>query len=434
MQPHEDQPTGVTFSRASELYHRKFFETLKVAFPEQLIESRLSAYADQSPIPLVGSADRVILFAFYEGDNWETTYAQVGMLADAFTGSDDIAGANTNSLGVFFLDLEGRHDRREEKTVSDSTQRAIVKSQGVPPRALARSLRANGVEFVITVNVHSHLIDKIFKNVGLEHIPLATEPVLIDELTKRGYFTDQTLSELVIGTTDIGGLKEAVTAKRYIDARFGIFTPISIIKKQRIPLGDGKSKTEQEFAFGNVQDKRVLVIDDRSDSAKSIKGAVDIYGKQGAHEVVVYITHPVFADANYYQTIQELLRNPKVKFVFVSNSLPMGEDRVSRKGGIDIPYVWVNGINGKKRQKKQLEILDIHPFVIKATKTILDRPTLEEAVKIFTQQKILLDMRSPYQTFEELTQAPLPRSQVIAIYDHGQFMPLPHSSISSSST
>lgn len=417
--------SAVAVSRESELYNADFFRTLRATFPYPIVDARISAYTDLSPIPLVGSAQRLVLFSTYEGDNWETTFAQLCVLADAFTASGDIAGVNTEELTVFFIDFEGRHDRREEKVVTDSTERAIVKSQGVPPRALARSLKANGVENAVTVNIHSHLIDKIFQEAGLNHIPLATEPVFIAKLEELDYLTEEVLDELAICTTDIGGLKEASTTQQFIRHRRNADVPIAIIKKQRIPKGDGTSETIQEFAFGDVKDKRVLLIDDRSDSVKSIKGAVEVLEKQDVKEIVIYISHAVFADKEYYEVVRELLRKPKVKYIFVSNSLPMGEARITRDGGVDIPYVFVEE-DGKK-YKKELQILDIHPYLLEVTKTLLTSSSFEEARQLFEDKRLLLDMRNPFEIFEEITDTTFPRNKIVAIYDRGQFLDLPHS-------
>jgi len=429
----ENPSFSVSISPATKLYHADLSTKIENTFQNIMVETRLSAYPDQSPIPLVGSAEHVLMVAFYEGDNWETSYAQIGILADAFTASDDIAGTNTNKLGILFIDAEGRHDRREEKVVTDAMTRAIVKSQGVPIRALARNMKANGVEYAATINIHSHLIHEIIRNAGLRHIPLATEPVLIDRLAEMRYFTDDVLRELVLGTTDVGGLKEAMTAKKYIDAKYNLDIPVAIIKKQRIPQGNGISTTEQTFAWGDVINKRVLLLDDRSDSADSIKKAVDIYFEQGAKEIVIYITHPVFAKSEYYDTIRSLLRYKDIKYIFTSNTLPMEEKRTSRKAGVAVPYVWENGLTGK-RHKKQMEILDVHPFIISAIRTVSESGSIDEAIDIFDKRHELLEMRNPLELFAELTHGELPKNKIIYVYDHGEIRLIPPPPLSSSSS
>lgn len=391
-------------------YHIQLFEdSLKSAFPDTAFsQARIGAHPDGSPIPVVGSGDRVIMFQIMEGDNWQKSFSESIVYADAFTAQNGKIEPNAKEFGIFFIDLEGRRDRLDEKIPLDSLERFAVKGQGIPIRALARSLHANGTSFVLGINDHSSAIHALFENAGIRHIPLSSEAAFIDHLIARGELTRQNIHHVVLGTTDIGGLKEASSAKRHIDARFGQDIPVAVIYKYHVPTGvDFITEKKSSFISGDVKDKFVLVIDDRTDSASTVMQAVDIYKEQGAAQVGIYITHPVFADARYYNNIRKLLADPKVAFVSVSNSLPMGQYRFSRTGGVNIPYT----------DSKKLSVVDIHPWIITVTKALIESPSVEDAIKQFDVNHWLLDMRDPYDIYESLTRASLPTPKTVGYYE-----------------
>lgn len=300
------------------IYHRTLFtDALTNAFSaDQFAQTRVGAHLDGSPIPIVGQGDRIVLFQILEGDNWTHAFSESIILADAFTASNYGLPPNAKELGVFFVDLEGRRDRLDEKITADSTERFPVIEQGIPIRAFANSLKANGVSFVVGINDHSSAIHTIFENAGIIHVPLSTEAVFINTLIRDRYLIPEDAQNIVLGTTDIGGLKEASVAKQYLDSLFSQDTPIAVVNKYHVPTGvDFITDKVSEFIYGDVQGKFVIIIDDRSDSVSSILNAVDLYKQQGASKIGIYITHPVFADPIYFNNMKRLLADEKIPFI-----------------------------------------------------------------------------------------------------------------------
>lgn len=422
MSTHETLPrSGLAIPPFLETYHGALFKTaLREAFPaNQILRADIATYDDGSPISLVGKArDKVVLFGLHEGDNWRQSFADMSVLAQAYTYENPYLGKRTNEVVTYFVDLEARGDRVDEMPAPDSMRRAVVEGQGIPILAFANSLRANGVTTSIGVNGHSHHSHELFISAGIEDIQLSTEGVFIDRLIELGYLDVDKMQNLVLGTTDSGGLKEAATAQRFILHKYGIHVPLSVVEK--VHFGD---KKVSQFSFGDVKGKDVAIIDDRTDSGDSIANAVREYINAGATRVYIYIVHPVFGRKRYYKIFEGLLGDPRVECIFISNSLPMEKERTSRDGGLETPYAIVG--DGESEHRKYIQTLNIFPFIIETTRTILTSSTISEAVARFEEKDQLLDMRDPLVIFEEASGVAHPHPQIVGSYRSGKIYQFP---------
>lgn len=87
----------------------------------------------------------------------------------------------------------------------------------------------------------------------------------------------------------------------------------------------------------NVSGKRVILMDDMISSGGTLVHTVELLLSQGAAEVLVCASHPVFAGREYYSQLQRLLKYDKVKIVMTTDTLPL--ERPEFGGDKSKPYV-----------------------------------------------------------------------------------------------
>jgi phosphoribosylpyrophosphate synthetase len=144
-----------------------------------------------------------------------------------------------------------------------------------------------------------------------------------------------------------------------------------LIGKDRTADGLGTASTvEQTLISGDLTDKRVLICDDILGSGESLNNAYQIASEEHAKEVILYVTHSVnYKD--YYNTIQGVLMNDKVRAIISTDSLPT-EGRYM--GGTSIPKT--------EDGSKAVTILPVAESLAKVARTIVESPTYDEAIDL----------------------------------------------------
>lgn len=399
-----ERRNGYGLTVATERYHPELFRSFSQRIQEERIPVHTRAFDNQMPLILVGSADHALLMTAINGDNWQQAFSEMCFVGSAMTLDPDRSGRNVERLGIMapFADL--RQDRRTRKPIPDSTGVAIVKSQFVFTTTLARAVRhVAGAEYFVTLDAHSYYATRAFETEGVHFINLSAMKLFADtirEQEKNGTLASNLMT--VVGTTDIGDINRAFPLSNYLDA------PLVIVDKQRIASSDGTtSEVHHRLIWGDPRGKRVIIFDDSISGGGTSEGAVELYTNLGAEEIIICATHPIFVK-DYYTVLQGILRNPKVKAIFVTNSLPL-EDRQS--GGASVPYV------GKDDSKKSVQVLDISSTLAHAAHVLLQAPSLSEA-KV-TLGELIWDMQDPYDLLMELTGMQIPRPFDQAVYVEG---------------
>src|ERR1019366_4972831 len=135
-------------------------------------------------------------------------------------------------------------------------------------------IAASGINRVITMDLHAQQIQG-FTNLPVDH--LYFQPTLTEALKDKNI-------EVVVAP-DVGAIKKAVefSEKAKLDFAF-------IVKKR-------KDDTTVEVAqfVGDVKGKKVLVLDDLTDSAGTIVAAAKECRTNGASEVYAAVTHGCLA-------------------------------------------------------------------------------------------------------------------------------------------
>jgi len=159
-----------------------------------------------------------------------------------------------------------RQDRKEQGRVPISA------------KLVANMVTAAKADRVITIDLHAAQIQGFF-DIPVDH--LHATPVFLD------YFESirDELGDLCLVSPDVGNVKVAEGFANLLDA------DLAIINKKRINGSEIKSSQ----IIGDVKGKNVLMFDDMISTAGTILGAAKLVKENGAKEVTVAATHPLFA-------------------------------------------------------------------------------------------------------------------------------------------
>ena len=160
-------------------------------------------------------------------------------------------------------------------------------------------LLASGFDRVLTMDLHSP------QTAGFTNLPvdqLSFKPALTNVVRDLGFHA--------IVAPDIGAVKRA---DEYATA---LKTDLVIISKKR----NNETSVEVKHFIGEVKGKKVLVIDDLTESAGTLIEAAISCREEGAAEVSCAISHGCFTDVGY-QRLVEAFSNGLINNLFVSNSV-----------------------------------------------------------------------------------------------------------------
>ncbi|MDD5093851.1 MAG: ribose-phosphate pyrophosphokinase [Dehalococcoidia bacterium] len=186
----------------------------------------------------------------------------------------------------------GRTDKKDQPRVP------------ITARLIADLITVSGANRVLTLDLHAGQIQGFF------NIP-------VDELTAlyilSNYFKEKNLQDLTVVATDIGISKRARDMAERLDA------PLGIIEKRRLGNTD---KSEALHIMGNIDGRRVLLVDDEIDTGGSIIAAANALVKEGAKEVYACCTHPILSGPAVERISQSILKE-----VVVTDSVPIPESK-----------------------------------------------------------------------------------------------------------
>ncbi|MBX9589602.1 MAG: ribose-phosphate pyrophosphokinase [Hyphomonadaceae bacterium] len=147
----------------------------------------------------------------------------------------------------------------------------------ISAKLVANLIERAGVDRVMTVDLHAGQIQGFF---DIPTDNLFAAPVMVRDIQER-FGT----SNLVVVSPDVGGVVRA----RGLAKRINV--PIAICDKRREKAGE----SEVMNVIGDVDGKRCILIDDIVDSGGTLVNAANALLKEGATEVMAYITHGVLS-------------------------------------------------------------------------------------------------------------------------------------------
>ncbi|MBT3363769.1 MAG: ribose-phosphate pyrophosphokinase [Chloroflexi bacterium] len=186
----------------------------------------------------------------------------------------------------------GRTDKKDQPRVP------------ITARLVADLVTTAGANRVLTMDLHSEQIQGFF------NIP-------VDELTALSilsrHFKENYENNLVTVATDVGFTKQAR------DFAAKLQTPLAIIEKRRM---GNKDKSQTLNLIGDVKGKRALLVDDEIATGGSIVSAIQMLKENGASEVYVGATHPIFSGPAI-----DRLKESDAKGIVVTDTVPVPENK-----------------------------------------------------------------------------------------------------------
>ena len=168
----------------------------------------------------------------------------------------------------------------------------------ISAKLVADILTTAGAERVMTLDLHAGQIQGFF-NIPTDNLFAA--PVMVRDIIER-YGKEN----LVVVSPDVGGVVRARGLAKRIDA------PIAICDKRR----DRPGESEVMNVIGDVRGKRAILIDDIVDSGGTLCNAAEALLKNGATEVMAYITHGVLSGGAIAR-----IQNSSLKSLVITDSI-----------------------------------------------------------------------------------------------------------------
>jgi ribose-phosphate pyrophosphokinase len=178
----------------------------------------------------------------------------------------------------------------------------------VSPRApitaklVADLIAAAGADRVLTIDLHAGQIQGFF-NIPVDH--LYAIPVILK------YIKERFQNDLIVVSPDAGGVERArAFAKR-------LNSSLAIIDKRRVDF----NAAEVMNIIGEVDGKRVVILDDMVDTAGTLTQAANALSQKGAVKVYACCTHPVLSG----QAISRI-KDSAIEELVVTDTIPLGEE------------------------------------------------------------------------------------------------------------
>jgi len=147
----------------------------------------------------------------------------------------------------------------------------------ITAKLVANLLVASGANRILTVDLHAQQIQGFF-DIPVDHLYAA--PVMYEYLRKKH------LTDLVVVSPDVGGLKMAHAYSQTLEAG------LAIVAKRR------KSATEVESmaVIGDIKGKNILIVDDLTETAGTLTSAAALLKKKGARQILACVSHAILND------------------------------------------------------------------------------------------------------------------------------------------
>jgi len=168
----------------------------------------------------------------------------------------------------------------------------------ITAKLVANLLVAAGANRILAMDLHAQQIQGFF-DIPVDHLYAA--PVMYEYLKKKN------LTDLVVVSPDVGGLKMAHAYSQVLEGG------LAIVAKRR------KSATEVESmaVIGEIKGKNVLLVDDLTETAGTLTQAAALLKKKGAKRILACVSHAILNDVGVQRlrksVIDELITTDTVQ-------------------------------------------------------------------------------------------------------------------------
>lgn len=173
----------------------------------------------------------------------------------------------------------------------------------ITAKLVANLIQTAGADRLLTIDLHATQIQGFF-DIPVDQ--LLGVPIIAN------YYLTKNLYNPVVVSPDHGGVVRA----RRLAERLG--APIAIIDKRR----PAPNIAEVMNIIGDIRGRNCIIIDDIIDTAGTITLAADALMEQGAEDVYVCCTHPVFSGPAI-----DRIRDSNIKEVVVTDTIPLSEEK-----------------------------------------------------------------------------------------------------------
>jgi len=401
-------------------YKPESTKQLQDLYPQ--IRLQESAFPNGMWLLLAGEAPNVVMPWLMNGDNLADALLDI-YNAHALTQNREGIGPNVDKLSVLSVFGDWRQDLPSKKNLppkdpdsqlknkdQEVEEMAMVIAQSSWSQAVASLMKhVANVDNLITIDGHSFIAKQHFEAEGINVVNITTAKLIIEAIRNKGLLKNN-LSTMIAGV-DFGNL--ALAHKLSQEENF----ELGILRKHRIPTGNGSTSiTKHELIYGDVQNKRVILMDDLIGSGGTILNTVELLLKHGVKEIIVCASHAVFAGREYYEQLQKVLKYDQVKLVMVSDTLPL--ERLTRGSDKDLPYIQVPR-NDAKPERKQVAMLNVDDFIAYTVGVMLSSQNNEEIITKMKEH--VLPQPDPYELYHQITGKKILKPVITATYREGNF-------------
>jgi ribose-phosphate pyrophosphokinase len=202
-----------------------------------------------------------------------------------------------------------RKDRKDEGRVP------------ITAKLVANLITEAGADRVLTMDLHAAQIQGFF-DIPVDH--LLAFPVILE------YYREKDLSDFVVVSPDVGGIKIARQYSNHLNMR------LAVVDKRRM----GPEEIEVGFVIGDVEGRNAIIIDDLIATGGSICQAARVLKEKGAKDIYVGATHPVLCGA----AVEKLAEAP-IKEIAVTDTIPLSDHAKSL--GTKIKVLSVSSLLGE---------------------------------------------------------------------------------------
>jgi ribose-phosphate pyrophosphokinase len=147
----------------------------------------------------------------------------------------------------------------------------------ITAKLVANLLVAAGTNRILTMDLHAQQIQGFF-DIPVDHLYAA--PVMYEYLRRKK------LTDLVVVSPDIGGLKMAHAYSQTLGAG------LAIVAKRRISA----TEVESMAVIGDIKGKNILIVDDLTETAGTLTQAAALLKKKGAKKILACVSHAILSD------------------------------------------------------------------------------------------------------------------------------------------
>ena len=174
----------------------------------------------------------------------------------------------------------------------------------ITAKLVANLITMAGTDRVIAVDLHANQIQGFF-DILLDHLPGV--PIITEYLQAL-----ELQNNCVVLSPDVGGVTRARNLADKLHA------PLAIIDKRR----PEPNVSEVMNVIGDVENQKVVIVDDIIDTAGTVCSAAQVMIDNGAKEVYVCGTHPIFSGP----ALDRLSEAP-IKEIIVTNTIPVPPEK-----------------------------------------------------------------------------------------------------------